>query len=44
MRQNPLKSVKDLTINVRYYLTQIQFDGIKIQNYFKKKEVAYAAI
>ena len=39
-----LKSVKDLTINVRYYLTQIQFDGIKIQNYFKKKEVAYAAI
>lgn len=39
-----LKSVKDLTINVRSYLTQIQFNGIKIQNYFKKKEVAYATI
>ncbi len=39
-----LKSVKDLTINVRSYLTQIQFNGIKIQNYFKKKEIAYATI
>ncbi len=39
-----LKSVKDLTINVRSYLTQIQFNGIKIQNYLKKKEIAYATI
>ena len=38
-----LKSLNDLTINVRYYLTKIQFDEFKIMNYFNKKEVAYAA-
>jgi transposase len=38
-----LKSVNDLTINLRYYLTKIQFDQFKIINYFSKKEVAYAA-
>ncbi len=38
-----LKSLKDLTINLRYYLTQIQFNEFKIRNYFTKKEVRYAA-
>lgn len=38
-----LKSMKDLTINLRYYLTQIQFNEVKIMNYFTKEEVAYAA-
>ena len=38
-----LKSINDLTINLRYYLTQIQFNQFKIMNYFTKKEVAYAA-
>jgi transposase len=38
-----LKSVNDLTINLRYYLTQIQFNQYKIMNYFTKNEVAYAA-
>lgn len=38
-----LKSVNDLTINLRYYLTKIQFNQFKIINYFTKKEVAYAA-
>ena len=38
-----LKSLQDLTINVRYYLTQIQSDEFKIRSYFKKKQVAYAA-
>lgn len=39
-----LKSMNDLTINLRYYLTQIQFNEFKIMNYFTKKEVAYAAL
>jgi transposase len=38
-----LKSVNDLTINLRCYLTKIQFNQFKIINYFTKKEVAYAA-
>ncbi len=38
-----LKSINDLTINLRYYLTQIQFNQFKIMNHFTKKEVAYAA-
>ena len=38
-----LKTANDLTINLRYYLTQIQFNRDKIINYFNKKEVAYAA-
>jgi transposase len=38
-----LKNLEDLTINVRSYLTQIQFDLFKIKNFFQKNEVAYAA-
>jgi len=38
-----LKSVENLTINVRSYLTQIQQNEWKIRNFFKKEEVAYAA-
>ena len=38
-----LKSLKDLTINLRYYLTKIQSDEYKIMNFFTKKEVSYAA-
>ena len=38
-----LKSIVDLTINVRSYLTKIQSNPWKIMSYFKKKEVAYAA-
>ena len=38
-----LKCVNDLIINLRYYLTQIQFNQFKIMKYFTKKEVAYAA-
>lgn len=38
-----LKNLKDLTINLRYYLTHIQLNKFKIINYFSKKEVAYAA-
>ncbi len=38
-----LKSLNDLMINVRYYLTKIQADPFKIRRYFLKKEVAYAA-
>jgi len=39
-----LKSLKDLTTNLRYYLTTIQFNKYKIMNYFTKKQVAYAAL
>lgn len=38
-----IRSVNDLTINVRCYLTKIQFNEYKIMNFFTKKEVAYAA-
>lgn len=38
-----LKKAEDLTINVRIYLTKIQFNEWKIKNFFKKKEVAYAS-
>jgi len=38
-----MTSLKDLTINLRYYLTRIQFNPWKIMNYFKKASVAYAA-
>ena len=34
-----LKSVNDLTINLRYYLTQIQFNQYKIMNYLDRKSV-----
>ena len=39
----PLKCMENLTINLRYYLTQIQFDEFKIKKFFTKKETAYAA-
>jgi transposase len=38
-----IRSLEDLKTNVRYYLTKIQFNEFKIRNFFKKKEVAYAA-
>ncbi len=38
-----LKSLNDLTINLRYYLTNIQSDKFKIMNFFAKKEVSYAS-
>jgi transposase len=38
-----LKTVENLAINVRAYLTQIQQNEWKIRSFFKKKEVAYAA-
>ena len=38
-----LKCIDDLTTNVRYYLTKIQFNEFKIMKFFTKKEVAYAA-
>jgi hypothetical protein len=39
----PLKTINDLLINIRYYLTKIQFNEFKIMNFFKKEEVKYAA-
>lgn len=38
-----VKSMKDLTINLRYYLTKIQFDEYKIRNFFLKPQVLYAS-
>ena len=38
-----VKTIDDLTINIRYYLTKIQFNEAKIMNFFKKKETSYAA-
>ena len=38
-----LKSINDLTINLRYYLTKIQFNPYKIMNYFTKDNVVYAS-
>lgn len=38
-----LKSLDDLMINIRYYLTKIQFNPCKIMNFFNKKEVRYAS-
>jgi len=38
-----LISKENLTINIRYCLTKIQFNEFKIMNFFKKKEVLYAA-
>jgi transposase len=38
-----IKCIDDLTINVRYYLTKIQFNEFKIMNFFTKKEVTYAS-
>ena len=39
----PVRKIEDLLINIRYYLTKIQFNEFKIRNFFKKKEVKYAA-
>ncbi len=38
-----VKCIEDLTINLRYYLTTIQFNEFKIMKFFTKKEVRYAA-
>jgi len=38
-----VKSVTDLTINLRYYLTKIQFNESKIRNFFSKPELLYAS-
>lgn len=38
-----LRNIEHLTINVRYYLSKIQFDEFKIMSFFKKDEVKYAA-
>jgi len=38
-----MTSMEDLTINLRYYLTRIQFNPVKISNYFHKKSVCYAS-
>ncbi len=37
-------NLEDLTTNVRYYLTKLQFKPFKVMSYFKKKEVAYAGL
>lgn len=39
----PIKCLEDLTINLRCYLMNIQFDQFKIMKFFTKKETAYAA-
>ena len=39
-----MRSIEDLTTNVRCYLTKIQFNEFRIRNYFNKKEVQYASI
>jgi hypothetical protein len=39
----PIKAKEDLLINVRYYLTKIQFDEFKIRKFFTKDETKYAA-
>jgi len=38
-----VKKKEDLLINLRFYLTKIQFNSGKIMNFFQKKETAYAA-
>jgi transposase len=40
----PVRTAADLAINVRYYLTKVQFNQFKIRNFFKKLEVAYASM
>jgi transposase len=39
-----VRKLEDLTINVRYYLTKLQFNPFKVMGYFKKKEVLYAGL
>jgi transposase len=36
-------SMNELTINLRYYLTKIQFNPWKVMGYFRKSSVSYAA-
>ena len=38
-----INCMENLTTNLRYYLTKIQFDEFKIMKFFTKKETAYAA-
>lgn len=38
-----MRTLDDLLINVRYYLTKVQFNQFKIMGYFKKEEVYYAS-
>jgi transposase len=38
-----MKSMDDLQINIRYYLTKIQCNPFKIISFFQKKEVQYAS-
>ncbi len=38
-----MRTAEDMLINLRYYLTKVQFNESKIQNFFKKKETMYAA-
>jgi len=38
-----MTSMEDLTINMRYYLTKIQFNPYKVMAYFQKNSVKYAA-
>jgi len=37
-----ITSLDDLLINIRYYLTKIQYNQFKVMSFFKKKEVQYA--
>ena len=38
-----MTSMQDLTVNMRYCLTQIQFNPFKVMAYFQKESVKYAA-
>ena len=38
-----INCMENLTTNLRYYLTKIQFDEFKIMKFFTKKETAYTA-
>ena len=40
----PVKTAKDLSTNLRYYLTKVQFNESKIRSYFTQKDVAYASM
>jgi transposase len=39
-----VRNLNDLMINVRCYLTKVQFNPFKVISYFKKKEVAYTVL
>jgi transposase len=38
-----VKSMNDLAINLRHYLTKLQFNQFKIRKFFTKKETSYSA-